>query len=74
MGAPPPKSTESASSGEKEGRSGPASGPQPDVVEVALARALEPAATAQQWALVGMLAGELEARRRERVLMKEAER
>jgi hypothetical protein len=43
-------------------------------VEVALARALEPAATAQQWALVGMLAGELEARRRERVLMKEAER
>jgi hypothetical protein len=37
-----------------------------DAVEVALARALEGATAAREWALVAQLAGELEARRRAR--------
>jgi hypothetical protein len=61
-----PKVTESASKGPETDRVGPPSGPVPDVVDLALARALEGAATAGEWALVGKLAGELEARRAER--------
>jgi len=38
----------------------------PDAIEAALARALDGAAAAGQWALVAQLAGELEARRRAR--------
>ncbi len=37
-----------------------------DAVEVALARAIEGASVAREWALVAQLAGELEARRRAR--------
>jgi hypothetical protein len=65
-GADAPKSTESVNKGSEKGPGGPGTGPAPDVVEVALARALEAAAGAKEWALVAKLAGELEARRRRR--------
>jgi hypothetical protein len=41
-----------------------AAGPTPDAVEVALADALSRASVAGEWAMVGQLARELEARRK----------